>query len=83
MYLTDVDESVLQQCHRNVHITQSKSLNSGLSEGPTSSRVSDGVSKHPNMRIRLLDWNDALDANPQGLFTDEGVDVITGADLVC
>ena len=35
------------------------------------------------MRIRLLDWNDALDANPQGLFPDEGVHIITGADLVC
>lgn len=81
--LTDVDESVLQQCHRNIQLTQSKSFNSGFFRGTISSRVADGVSKHPNMRIRLLDWNDALDANPQGLFTDQGVHIITGADLVC
>lgn len=28
--LTDLDESVLQQCHRNVQLTQSESFNSGL-----------------------------------------------------
>ncbi len=31
--LTDVDESVLQQCHRNIQLTQSKSFNSGLFGG--------------------------------------------------
>ena len=81
--LTDVDESVLQQCHRNVQLTQSKSFNSGLYRGNNVSRATDGVSKHPNMRIRPLDWNDALDANPQGHFPDEDIHILTGADLVC
>lgn len=55
----------------------------GFSEVLNSSHATDGVSKHPNMRIRLLDWNDALDANPQGAFIDKAVHIITGADLVC
>jgi hypothetical protein len=48
-----------------------------FSEALNCSHVADGVSKHPNIRIRLLDWNDALEANPQGVFTDESVHTIT------
>ena len=82
--LTDVDESVLQQCHRNCQLTPGESFRRPLTSVRDSnySSIADGVFRHPNMQIRLLDWNDALEANPQGVLTDEGIHIVTGADLV-
>ena len=82
--LTDVNESVLQQCHRNCQLTPSESFRRHLAllKDSNYSRITDGVFRHLNMQIRLLDWNDALEANPQGVLTDEGVHIVTGADLV-
>jgi hypothetical protein len=44
--------------------------------------VADRVSKHPNVHIRMLDWNDTFEANPQGVFTNGGVHIVISADTV-
>jgi len=54
----------------------------GITQGHNYSRIADAAFRHSNMQIRLLDRNGALEANPQGVLTDEGVHIVTGADLV-
>lgn len=86
LWLTDVEENVLNRCRENVQLKCSKYLLPIL-RSSESLTLSDLSSFNANIQYTLLDWFDAIDpsrrSHVEELFDDRiRPDIILGADLV-
>lgn len=86
LWLTDVNDAVLQVCQRNVRLTCS-AYQPDLFEDTSLNRIFlDASSRHPNIRVSPLDWTDAGDGGQnmsmRTWLSEVDPDLVLGADIV-
>lgn len=90
LWLTDVNDQVLQRCSVNINLLCSESDLDSLQFLHSLTCISfriDISSRHPKLHVRPLDWSDALDPPLESRLVDflgeTEAELVLGADIVC